>query len=160
MTGQRYDTFGHRRFRRDGRSGFTRPLMIGALAAGFLLAFGCSSSVSDRSVRRIDPSVATRAHAESRTVFVDVRSPEEFAAGHIPGAVNLRLTDIPSDNRPIPALSSARRVVVYGQNPGSAVGVAMTKRLMTLGQHGTVEFFAGGLDAWRAAGGSVQRGER
>lgn len=160
MTGQHYDTARPRRFRTIAGSGFTRPLMIAAIAAGVTLGSGCSSSVSDRSVRRIDPPAATRAHADQRTVFVDVRTPEEFANGRIPGAVNLRLTDIQDDSRPVPALRDARRIVVYGQNPGSAVGVAMTKRLMTSGQYGSVEFFEGGLDAWRAAGGSVQRGNQ
>lgn len=155
-----FDTAHTARFRRKSLSGFTSPLIIAGLCAGVLFASGCSSSVSDRSVRRIDPAMATRAHADQRAVFVDVRTPEEFAAGHIPGALNLRLTDIPADGRPLPSLASARRIVVYGQNPGSAVATAMVKRLMTQGQYGTVELFEGGLDAWRAAGGSIQRGNQ
>jgi rhodanese-related sulfurtransferase len=42
------------------------------------------------SVKQIDPNQAYAALQEdNNTVYIDVRTPEEFAAGHVPGAVNI-----------------------------------------------------------------------
>ncbi len=133
-------------------SSWIAPLLAICLA----LLPACAGSVSDKSVKRIDTPTAARA-AEGRAVFVDVRPPEDFAAGHIPGALNIRLTDIPEDV-PHPDLRGKGRIIVYGQNPGTAVATAFSKRLIASRHYGTVELFEGGFDAWRAAGGSVARG--
>jgi len=148
-----FDTPLSRRFRVRTLSGFAPLLLAAALS---VLVGGCAGSVSDKSVRRIDAPTAVRA-AEGRAAFVDVRPAEEFAAGHIPGALNIRLTDIPED-KPHPELRTKGRIVVYGQNPGTAVATAFAKRLIASRQYGTVELFEGGFDAWRAAGGPVARG--
>ncbi|MGP1308604.1 MAG: rhodanese-like domain-containing protein [Phycisphaerales bacterium] len=155
-----FDTARSRWFRVRRPSGFA----LGRSVSGFLtlallaavLLPACAGSVSDKSVTRIDAAAATRA-ANGRAAFVDVRPVEEFAAGHIPGALNIRLTDIPEE-RPHPELRSKGRIIVYGQNPGTAVATAFAKRLISSRQYGTVELFEGGFDAWRASGGPVERG--
>ena len=49
----------------------------------------------------------TRTHAPE-TLFVDVRSPQEFAAGHAPGAVNIPLLFLdPTGRRPNPDFMAA-----------------------------------------------------
>jgi rhodanese-related sulfurtransferase len=130
------------------------PLL--ALLVAALLLPGCKASISDKSIKRIDVTVAAKA-VDSKAVFVDVRPAEDFAAGHIPGALNIRLADIPDDG-PVPALRSKKRIIVYGQNPGSSVAMAFVKQLLSSRHYDRVEWFEGGFDAWRAAGGTVQRG--
>ncbi len=127
-----------------------------ALLMAALMLPGCKASISDKSIKRIDVTVAARA-ANGKAAFVDVRPAEDFAEGHIPGALNIRLADIPQDG-PVPALRSKSRIIVYGQNPGSSVGMAFVKQLMASRHYDRVEWFEGGFDAWRAAGGTVQRG--
>ena len=46
--------------------------------------------------------------------LIDVRPAEEFAAGHIPGAVNIPLTELPQR---LDALSTDRAVVAYCRGP-------------------------------------------
>lgn len=53
---------------------------------------------------QVDVESVESSHEKKRAVLVDVRTPQEFAAGHIPGAVNipvdelrLRLAEIPRD---------------------------------------------------------------
>ncbi|MBU6499339.1 MAG: rhodanese-like domain-containing protein, partial [Rhodospirillales bacterium] len=46
--------------------------------------------------------------------LIDVRPVEEFAAGHIPGAVNVPLADLP---RRLDALPTDRTIVAYCRGP-------------------------------------------
>jgi 3-mercaptopyruvate sulfurtransferase SseA len=46
-------------------------------------------------IERISPEDANTANNQNQAVFVDVRSSEEFSQGHIPGAVNIPLLDLP-----------------------------------------------------------------
>ena len=44
-------------------------------------------------VQRIGLQDAKAAYDQNQAVFVDVRTPDQYAAGHIPGAVNIPLAD-------------------------------------------------------------------
>jgi rhodanese-related sulfurtransferase len=74
-------------------------------------------------------------------VLVDVRTPEEFAAGHIPTAVNIPVTDIA--DRP-PTKDKNALIVVYCRS-GSRSAKAKTA-LEGLGYTGVVDF--GGISRW------------
>lgn len=78
------------------RSRTSRTLLAGALAAGLLLG-ACSSGSSEaagtaatgtEAAATGTPQVAVPASA----TIIDVRTAEEFASGHLEGAVNLDLT--------------------------------------------------------------------
>ena len=59
-------------------------VIAGLLAVGFfLLARGGNASGSD-----------ARALVEKGARLVDVRTPEEFASGHVPGAINIPVQDL------------------------------------------------------------------
>jgi phage shock protein E len=67
----------------------SRQLILLGLAAVFLVV-GCSAvgtSDAEAAVRKVSPAEAVPM-LETRTV-IDVRTPEEFAAGHIAGALNI-----------------------------------------------------------------------
>lgn len=82
-----------------------------ALAVGYLL-FMRGSDVTGSDARRL---------VEAGARLVDVRTPEEFAAGHIPGAVNIPVQEL--DRRIGELEPKERTVVVYcrsGNRSGSA----------------------------------------
>lgn len=66
-----------------------RPLVLLALAAVFVLG-ACSSTSTGTSTEAVRTVAAAEAVGmlDTRTV-IDVRTPEEFAAGHVAGAVNI-----------------------------------------------------------------------
>ncbi len=76
----------------------------------------------------------------------------------MPGAVNLRLPDVREDDPKAPELKQYSRLIVYGDNPGTAVARAMFKRLHAVG-YGGVKFYAGGLEEWTRSGGRVETSE-
>ncbi len=82
---------------------------------------------------------------------LDVRTPSEFAAGHITGAVNL---DVESAEFPqlVATLDPAKNYAVYCRS-GNRSKVAMT----AMNQAGFTHLFdlAGGIGAWQSAGGPV-----
>jgi len=82
----------------------------------------------------------------SSPLIVDVRTPAEFAAGTLAGAVNVPIATVPA----FFATMSRERVVVcvctYGQRSSSACA-----ELRRLG-FSNARFLDGGLSAWSAAG--------
>jgi rhodanese-related sulfurtransferase len=69
-----------------------------------------------------DALLARQAKHDSQLFVLDVRSPEEFAQGHVPGAVNIphdqvaaRLADIPRDKDVVMYCRSGRRTGLAGE---------------------------------------------
>jgi len=85
-------------------------------------------------------------------VFVDVRTPEEFASGHVPGAINIPREQLPGR---FAELETARdRLVVYCERGPRAIAAAAT--LLGAGFH-EVRHLAGDMAGWRAAGLPIER---
>lgn len=85
-------------------------------------------------------------------LFVDVRTPEEYARGHIPGAVN-----VPADRIAfaLPTLPDGQLVTVC------STGVRSRRAAETLARLGRPAFsLRGGTKAWAAAGHRVDTGDR
>jgi hydroxyacylglutathione hydrolase len=87
----------------------------------------------------------------SDAVVVDVREPEEFASGHVPGAVNLPQADLATSLNEVPR---DRPVFVICQG-----GFRSLRAAQFLSQCGIADVanVKGGTEAWRAAGGELNR---
>ncbi|MFE1381823.1 rhodanese-like domain-containing protein [Streptomyces sp. NPDC058740] len=85
--------------------------------------------------------------------IVDVRTPGEFATGHLPGAVNVPLARIEgslADLRQASGSGSLLLVCASGTRSGKAVS--------TLASHGVAAAsLAGGTQGWRAAGHPLEQ---
>jgi rhodanese-related sulfurtransferase len=64
-------------------------VLIAALLGATALLAGCSSSTATSAVSTVPPAEFVTAMGQPGTVIVDVRTPGEFAAGHVDGAVNI-----------------------------------------------------------------------
>ena len=94
---------------------------------------------------------AVRAVADEDAVLLDVRTDEEFAAGHAPGAVHLPLARIEAGERP--DVAKDRAIYVYCRT-GRRAAVA----LEILREDGFRDLTnIGGLGDWERAGGDVER---
>lgn len=84
-------------------------------------------------------------------VFLDVRTPEEFASGRVPGAVNIPIQQLPSR---LAELGKDDRLVVYCER-GTRSAVAVD----TLVQAGytNVSHLTGDMAGWRAAGLPIEK---
>lgn len=103
-----------------------------------------------KSVREVTPAELASKVEEGAVTLVDVREPGEFAAGHIPGAVNHPLSSfdpaaLPADGTPVILYCAA------GGRSGTALGRCKSVRT-DVDTH-----LAGGIGSWQRAGLPVAR---
>jgi rhodanese-related sulfurtransferase len=87
-----------------------------------------------------------------RIQLIDARSPEAFAACHVPGALNLPHRAI--DEETTSVLDRNRTQVVYCWGPGCNAACKAAARLAALGFR--VKEMIGGLEYWRHEGHDVE----
>ena len=75
-------------------------------------------------MRDISQEEGKRMIEEKHVVLVDVRTPEEFKAGHIPGAINIRNESIKGEPEELPDKNA--RILLYCRS-GLRAEDAMTK---------------------------------
>lgn len=91
-----------------------------------------------------------QAAIEQADVLIDVREADEFAAGHLPGAVLMPRGLLEFKLSGSPALSGRDlKVVLYCKTSGRAALAAQAMQSMG---YLNVSSIAGGFDAWAAAG--------
>ena len=123
-------------------------LKVVPLLLVILLLAGCAETTSgenDATYRQITMSEAVEMMAsESDYIILDVRRPDEFAAGHIPNAVNIPNESIGADE--IDELPDKDRLILVYCRSGNRSKQA-SEKLVRLGYTNIVEF--GGILDWK-----------
>jgi len=103
-------------------------------------------------IREIQPTEASQQLGKS--VIVDVREPEEYLAGHIPGAINIPrgLLEFRVDAHPI-LCDRVCTIIMQCQSGGRSA--LATATMQKLGYKNVINL-AGGFAAWKAAGLPVE----
>ena len=115
------------------------PILLAAL----LLA-GCAAPAEKISYRQISMTDAvTMMEEESGYIILDVRTPEEFAERHIPGAINIPNETISTEE--IPELPDKDQLILVYCRSGNRSKQA-SEKLVALGYTNIVEF--GGINDW------------
>lgn len=112
------------------------------------MIFGFGKTVRHKEV---DARSLSAMMTANQVVIVDVREKDEFASGHIPGAINMPLSSFePSELPACPGMT-----LVLNCQGGKRSGMAL-ERCATA--NATVDtHLAGGFNAWVAAGLQVER---
>ena len=87
-----------------------RRSMAALAVVGILLLAACSSGPS--AITTVDPRTFLTTASQPGVTVVDVRTPEEFAAGHLDGAVNMNVEGVDFGNQ-ILKLEKTSTVAVY-----------------------------------------------
>ena len=123
-------------------------LAVAAIASVGLLA-GCSSS--NEATKKVDPVEFSEVIAQPGVIILDVRTPEEFNAGHIENAININVADSNFSSE-VSKLDKNATVAVYCRSANrSAVA---TNEMAELGFTDMYDM-QGGIIDWEAAGGPV-----
>ena len=143
----------------------TRAGRWAALAlAGAVALAGCSGTADDArdagttevtaSGQTLDAAQFADLAAGDGVVLLDVRTPEEFAAGHLDGAVNADVSAADFANQ-VAELDPDATYAVYCRS-GNRSRTAM-QVMQDAGIDGVADL-AGGIDAWTQSGGAVVTG--
>jgi len=83
---------------------------------------------------------------DASLIALDVRTPEEFAAGHVPGAINIPYTHLPARIAELP-YATGKDVVVY-----CAIGARSRRAIERLREHGFTRLLHldGDMRGWQA----------
>lgn len=93
--------------------------------------------------------------AQEDFVLVDVLSPESYARGHLPGAINMPVSDI--EPAALGKLSRDDAVVVYCASFECQASSAAARKLEEMGYTGVIDY-EGGLADWKDAGYPLESG--
>jgi rhodanese-related sulfurtransferase len=131
-----------------------RRLAAAVLAALVLVVPLAACSGGSDAVTDVTASQAAEVLADSTVTVVDVRTPQEYAEGHLPGAVNIDVESGSFDQQ-IQQLPTDGSYFVYCRS-GNRSGVATD----TMAQLGFTDVYdlQGGIIDWQAAGGQVVTG--
>ena len=102
----------------------------------------------------VDASTLHRRLQEEEVVLLDVRPPEEFAAGHWPGAISMPLEDLSTHWSHLPR---NRTIVAYCRGPYCVLALHAVDMLRTEGFRAVR--WAEGVADWQAQGLPVEREE-
>jgi rhodanese-related sulfurtransferase len=129
--------------------------MVGLMALASLLLGGCERDqrANGVNINRVGIEEFSRLLEQDGCVLLDVRSPAEFAAGHIPGAKNLDVSS-PSFELEMRRLDPAGCYLVYchsGRRSRRACGMMEAAGFVQLHD------LAPGYSGWASAGKPVER---
>lgn len=129
----------------------TRRFVAGTAAAiglALALSLGACSSGADEHVNATEFAEAVQ---QRGTVLLDVRTSDEFAGGHLPGALNIDVEGGDFEQR-IAGLDKSAAYALYCHS-GRRSAIALDK--MKEAGFTNVRDLAGGIGAWTEAGGAV-----
>lgn len=96
--------------------------MRGRLMAGWLVALAASSALAGEPATVTQEDLLSRAAGADAPFVLDVRTHEEFVAGHVPGAANIphdqvaaRIAEVPKDRPVVLYCRSGRRAGMAAQ---------------------------------------------
>jgi rhodanese-related sulfurtransferase len=96
--------------------------------------------------KEIAPEELAAMLKDRSVILVDVREPDEFAGGHIAGAINLPLSRFAPDQLP----PAGDKIIVLQCAGGKRSGMALDR--CATAQASVDTHLAGGIGAWKLAG--------
>lgn len=130
---------------------YTYRLVVALLVCAGALV-GSSFSQVTKATPIAPKELAQRLQAGRAPVILDVRTPAEYAAGHIPGAINIPHTELSQRLGEIPGGKSAE-VVVHCQRGGRA---ATAEETLAGAGYTNVRDLTGHMAAWQQDGLPVE----
>ena len=109
---------------------------------------------NDEGLRPVNHQELTALLKSGEALIIDVRPPEEYEAGHIPGAVNVPIETLP---RRLAEFPQRKEVVAYCRGPYCMLAVEAVKRLRKRGYR--ARRLEDGFPEWKAKGRPVAVGK-
>jgi rhodanese-related sulfurtransferase len=130
-----------------------KTLIYRASGLALLVLLAATGTATAQDAAKVDSTtigadeLMSRIEAETAPTILDVRTPEEFAAGHVPGAINIPYTELEERYSEL-ELEGSDELVVYCQS-GRRAAIAEAA-LSELG-YTNVRDLDGHIAAWKQA---------
>ncbi|MEY5046911.1 MAG: hypothetical protein RLZZ175_270 [Bacteroidota bacterium] len=120
------------------------------------LLIACDGNKNDKTIssKTVNTETFSKETNESDVQIIDVRTPEEFAQGHIENAININIMDNNFETE-ISKLDKSKKTLVYCKSGGRSSDAA--QKLSSMGFE-NISNLEGGLLAWQNAGLKVIQG--
>ena len=141
---------------RNPKRSFIRLIVLftGGLTLAFASLGGCTPA-EDSGVRSVPQEEIVHGLSLGKTpILLDVRSREEFAGGHLPGAVLIPIDELPGRVEELRQIGAEREVVVYCESGRRALRAAEALVAEGFDRVGHLE---GDMSSWRTRGLPVNR---
>jgi phage shock protein E len=127
------------------------PMNAFIILAAALLVIGCAGPKQDSSAGAAAGSAASSQPSASKPVYVDVRTAEEYASGHVAGAIHIPYDEMPARWQELESYRDSSLVLYCrsGRRSGIAIDVLEEKGFKKL-ENG------GGIDDLRSQGVAVE----
>jgi rhodanese-related sulfurtransferase len=129
-----------------------KSIAVAALAA-LCWSSVCAQVTPGKAVKNVGVVEFDKLRKQTNSVVLDVRTPKEFTAGHIPGAVNIDWNGADFQKK-VSALDKSKTYLVQCAVGGRSAKAA--DKMMTL-QFTNVYNLEGGIKAWEKAGKPVEK---
>lgn len=130
---------------------FSRQLVL--LLATLMLLF-VHSVHAEPHVDDVEPAQAMAHESATERVVLDVRTPAEFKAGHIPGAININVNDENFSNKVSKLPRDKTYLVHCAANVPNGRGARALSTMQSQGFH-HLQNLVGGYAGWVAEGGET-----
>lgn len=117
----------------------------------FFMATSCVKSQTDK-VQVVNATIFEEKMKEEGVQLIDVRTPQEFASGHLPNAVNINISG-PDFEEKMQGLDKNKPVLVYCKSGGRSGRACSQLKEM---EFTTIIDLDGGITDWRASGKPVE----
>ncbi len=120
------------------------PLLFALLAVVLILLITSEITRTVSGTKNINISLAINLFNQDKAIFLDIRSNNEFANGHIAGAINIPEADL---EKRIDDLTKYKdkQVIVYCQT-GARTGNSC--KILKKNEFNNISILSGGLTAW------------
>jgi rhodanese-related sulfurtransferase len=121
-----------------------------------LAALALSGASGHLPIHNVKPGDAEKLLAEGGVLLLDIRTPEEFQAGHIPSARPCPLLGFSKHLKELPS-DKTQPVLIY-----DATGARSFQAAKVLAEHGYKDLYSlsGGIRAWTAEQKAIEKPSR
>jgi rhodanese-related sulfurtransferase len=117
------------------------------------------AKAAKQKIKVIPLSVALQKVQRLDVVFIDARPAEEFALGHIPGAVSIPFQSLEEKFPVIGTLiDSGKELIVYCKNRDCDDSLLLASELQAMGCS-KLMLYVDGFELWQQQGGAIEEGE-
>lgn len=129
------------------------PMLLFLFVPFALTTFSYTAAAADRTLTEADVAARMLSHEPSNWLILDVRTPQEYADGHVPGAINIPYDKVEAQLERL-GTDHNRELLVYCRS-GHRAKIAAE----TLHQHGfsNISFLEGNMPLWIKNGLPVAR---